>query len=157
MIIRLKRNKYFFTAADEEAKALFESLPIDAVIEVEIAHEENPKTAKQRKSLHVYLDQLAEILNAAGFDQCIFFKEHMKSGFEIPWTLTSVKDCLYKPILEAMTGKTSTEQMNTKEPSEICKVLGTRLSEMTGITPPDWPAKPSEADARYDNPRPREQ
>ena len=154
MILRLKRNKYFFTAVDDEGKAFFESLPLDSVIEVEIAQEENPKTKKQRAALHVWLDQIAEILNAAGFDQQVFFKKYWKEGIQAPWTLIACKELLYKPILEAMTGKGSTEQMNTKEPSEICKVLGTKLSEMTGIIPPAWPAKPSEEDARYDNPKP---
>ncbi len=156
MIIRLKRNKYFFTAADEEAKALFERLPIGAEIEVELHEETKPKTGKQRSALHVWFEMLAEVLNDAGLGKHVVLKALEKLGIDVPWSKDSVKEDLYRPIMQAMTTKESTEHMNTKQPSEICKVLGTRLSEALGITPPAWPAKPTEEESRYDNPRPKD-
>jgi hypothetical protein len=108
---------------------------------VEEMPEETPKTEKQRGALHVWLRDLAQILNDSGCDQVTFINKHLKQGTQIPWTLYSVKENLYKPILAAMTGKMSTEQMNTVEPSKVCLVLGQKLSEKLGITPPAWPTR----------------
>jgi hypothetical protein len=107
---------------------------VEATIEWEV---EKVKTAKQRASLHVWLEQLAEILNSAGLDQ----RKVLKPAFFLSWTKHSVKEYLYKPLLEAMTGKESTEKMNTIEPSEICKELGKHLATKHGITPPAWPTR----------------
>lgn len=103
--------------------------------------EEKLKTDQQRKALHVWLEQLAEALNDGGIDQTIFFEKYVKKGFKIPWSKHSVKEVMYKPILEAMSGKVSTEEMNTAEPSQICQILGQKLSELTGITPPPFPSR----------------
>jgi hypothetical protein len=102
---------------------------------------EKQKTDAQRAALHVWLEQIAQILNEGGIDQTIFFEKYVKKGFKIPWSKHSVKEVMYKPILAAMSGKESTEDMNTVEPGQICQVLGSKLSELTGITPPPFPSR----------------
>jgi hypothetical protein len=141
MIIKLKRAGTFLHPFDEEGREFFRSLEIGQEIEVEVPDKENPKTAAQRGALHIFLRDLAQILNDSGCDQVAFIAEHLKPGTRLPWTLYSVKESLYKPILAAMTGKVSTEQMSTVEPSAVCTVLGQKLSEKIGITPPPWPSR----------------
>ena len=102
---------------------------------------EGSYTPTQRAALHKYFELLAEVLNDAGFDQTIFFKEYAKPGITAPWTKDSIKAVFYKPTLEAMTGKLSTEEMNTKEPSDICLIIGKSLSERLGVTPPPFPSR----------------
>ena len=139
--MKLKRAGTFLFPTDDEGKAMFANLEVGQEIEVMIVGKENPKTDTQRSALHVWLRDLAQILNDSGCDQVVFLTKHMKAGAELPWTLYSVKESLYKPILAAMTGKDSTEKMNSVEPSVVCTVLGKKLSEKTGITPPPWPTR----------------
>jgi hypothetical protein len=141
VLIKLKRAGTFLFPIDDAGKAYFNTLQVGQEIEVDVADGESLKTAKQRGALHVWLKDLAQVLNDSGCDQRKFIEQHMKAGIDLPWTLHSVKECLYKPILVAMTGKESTEEMNTVEPSEVCKVLGARLSQKLGVTPPPFPTR----------------
>lgn len=102
---------------------------------------EGSYTPTQRASLHLWFEMLARVMNDAGFDQTTFFKTYAKTGMQVPWTKHSVKEAFYKPTLDAMTGKKSTEEMDTKEPSEICQIIGRALSERLGIEPPAWPTR----------------
>ena len=98
---------------------------------------EKPKTPPQRSALHVWCEQTAEVLNDAGLDM----RKMLKPEVDIPWTKDSVKEILYKPILEAMTNKTSTEDMNTMEPSVITEVIARHAAEKFGVTLPPFPNK----------------
>lgn len=102
---------------------------------------EGAYTPSQRNSLHLWCEMLAKVLNDAGMDQTTFYKHHAKAGMQLPWTKHSIKETFYKPTLETMTGKRSTEEMNTLEPSEICTIIGKALSERLGITPPPFPSR----------------
>lgn len=102
---------------------------------------EKAKTPTQRNALHKWLEMLADVLNEAGFDQAVWFQKYAKAGIAARWSKHSVKEVFYKPVLESMTGKTSTEQMNTIEPSEVCDVVGQALAQRLGITAPAWPTR----------------
>jgi len=82
------------------------------------------RTLKQNKSLHKYCELLADALNDAGLDM----KKVLRPTIDIPWTKTSVKEHLWKPIQEAMLSKESTTEMQTNEPSQHV----------------DWPCKENE-------------
>ncbi len=155
MIIRLKRNKYFFTAADDEAKALFERLPIGAEIELELYEESKPKTPKQRRATHLWFTHVAEWLNGAGFDVKTFLEKFWASGVGVPWAGVTVKEYLFRPVMEAMTHKKSSEHLTTVELIAVCKVLDAKLLDLLGEEPPDYPSKPrpedEEAMSRYGN------
>jgi len=100
---------------------------------------ENGYTPSQRAALHVWFRMMAEVMNEAGIDQTLFFTKFAKGGLKIPWSDTAIKSVFYKPTLEALTGKHSTEEMNTLEPSEICTIIGASLATRLGITPPAFP------------------
>lgn len=98
--------------------------------------ERKQRTIQQNKSLHKFCTNLAIQLNDAGLDM----KKVLKPEIDIPWTTNSVKDQLYKPILKALTGKESTIDMDTKEPSLVYEVLSRHLAHKFGIVV-EWPSK----------------
>jgi len=96
--------------------------------------DEKQRTLKQNKSLHKFCELLADELNAAGLDM----KTVLKPSVDIPWSKTSVKEFLWRPIQEAMLQKESTTELNSAEPSEIHAVLMRHLSEKFGVYV-SWP------------------
>ena len=96
------------------------------------------RTETQNNCLHRWCDEIAKRLNDAGFGVKGLLKL-MAERFEVPWSTTLVKGILYKPVMESQTGKKSTTELDTVEPSEICDIVGARVSELTGITAPPWP------------------
>lgn len=102
--------------------------------------EHRQRTLAQNRSLHLWCGMLAEALNDAGFDQKRFL-EVANYKLDIPWTTYSVKEILFKPVLEAMTGKESTTEMETVDPTVIHKIVMQRVSELTGVQYINWPDK----------------
>ena len=94
-------------------------------------------TEKQSSALHVWCGMVADVLNAAGFDQRVV----LKPGVPIDWSKESVKRCLYKPLLEAMYGKQSTTEQNTVEPSAVADTLARHLGQKFGVVLPEWPRR----------------
>lgn len=101
--------------------------------------DDKQRTRLQNKSLHLYCTNLANALNDAGLDM----KKTLKPEIEIPWTCQSVKDHLYKPILKSLTGKDSTIDMDTKDPSMVYEILNRFMGEKHGIVV-GWPDKESQ-------------
>ena len=93
------------------------------------------RTGQQNKSLWLFFERLSEALNAAGYDM----KKTLKHDVDIPWTKQSVHDHIWVPVQEAMTGKDSTTEMNTVDPSEIYEVVSRHLGEKTGVFV-KWPS-----------------
>lgn len=90
---------------------------------------------KQRGALHIWCRMVAEVLNDAGLDM----KKVMKPHVDIPWTGYSVKEHLYKTVLESLTGKESTEEQHTTEPDLIAKIITRHLGEKFRVELPPWP------------------
>lgn len=93
------------------------------------------RTPTQNAALHLLLRQLAEQLNDAGFSMM----RVLKHDAEIPWTEVSVKEHLWRPVQEAMTGKVSTADCDKLEYSDIWEALSRHLAQTLGITPLPWP------------------
>lgn len=93
------------------------------------------RTLTQNAALHVWCQQCAQTLNDAGLDA----RKTLKPEVEISWTPEMVKNLLWRPVQEAMTGKKSTTELNTVDPSEIYEVLNRYFSEKFGIFIP-WPS-----------------
>ena len=56
---------------------------------------EKQRTTTQNKALHVYCGLVADALNDAGFDMRRFIKPEI----DIPWSMVSVKEHLWKVII----------------------------------------------------------
>lgn len=97
------------------------------------------RTSQQNKSLHKFCELLAEALNEAGYEMKAVLAVKQ---VDIPWNKDRVKDVLWKPLQEAMTGKESTTELNTVDPSEIYEVLNRHISQNFGVHVP-WPSEES--------------
>lgn len=107
-------------------------------IEVAIKKTSNTYTSKQRGALHVWCEQCAKTLNDAGIYHVrkSVFGDRM---IEIPWTKMLFKESVYTPILNAMTGKESTEDQTTVDPSDVANVISKQYAE-NGLICPPWPS-----------------
>lgn len=94
------------------------------------------RTSKQNRALHKFCQMLADALNAAGLDQ----RKLLKPGVEIPWSMLAVKECLWKPIQDAVIGKESTADADRDEYSKVYEVLNRNLGAKFGVHVP-WPEK----------------
>lgn len=93
------------------------------------------RTKLQNKAMWKYFEILANSLNDAGLDM----RKTLKPEIDIPWNKDSIHDHLWIPIQEAMTGKESTTEMDTKTPSKVYEVLNRHLGEKFGISV-EWPS-----------------
>ena len=101
--------------------------------------DEKHATEKQRSALHVWCRQVASVMADAGLDMKTVIR------CEIPPTEHMVKENIYKPMLEVLTGKTSTEDQNTIEPSMVAEIITRELGERLGLTLPPFPDRFSQA------------
>lgn len=107
---------------------------------------EKEKTDAQRSSLHIWCRQLAKVFNDAGLDM----KAVLHEDADIPWTEHSVKENIYKPVLKALTGKKSTEDQSTTDPSEVREVICRHLANneaTAGVEIPPWPTRFNQMEA----------
>lgn len=95
-------------------------------------------TAKQRGSLHRWCEMVAETLNEAGL-HCVR-KGFWGDEIELDWNMLLVKEHIYKYVLDALTGKKSTEDQDTIEPSAVASHVIRYFSER-GVQLPAWPSR----------------
>lgn len=93
---------------------------------------EKIRTDKQNRALHLYFTHLAEVLNENGLDM----RKTLKPSIEIPWTPKTVKDYLWRPIMNAQVMKESTTELTTKEIDLVFDTLNRHLSEKFGLSVP---------------------
>lgn len=95
------------------------------------------RTLTQNNALHLFLEMLADELNAGGFDMRRVIKEEV----DIPWTKDSCKEYLWKPLQEAMISKQSTTEADRTEYTQVYEVLSRHLGQKLGIQVPEWPRR----------------
>ena len=93
---------------------------------------------KQRKALHVWCGLLANTLNDAGRYR-VMLSPINRREIEYEWDMESVKKDIYKPLLKAMTGKISTEEQTSVNPSEVAQTISKHFGD-SGMTCPPWPS-----------------
>ena len=93
------------------------------------------RTHQQQKAIEVYCRELAKAMNDAGLDQRAVF-ELMKEGFQVPWTQETVKDNLFRPIVQAKTGQSSTTGLERSQVTEIYETLNRFTGERLGLSMP---------------------
>jgi hypothetical protein len=87
------------------------------------------RTEQQNKSLHLLYQMLADELNSSGLDM----RKTLKPEIDIPWDKTTIKEYLWRPIQQAMTGKKSTTELDSNEIDRIFEVLSKHLGEKFGV------------------------
>ena len=89
------------------------------------------RTLRQNAALHKYFVKLFNALNDAGLDM----RKVLKPEIEIPWTLSSVKEYLWRPVQRIMLEKESTTELETTEVDEVYRVVDRKMIEK-GINVP---------------------
>lgn len=95
------------------------------------------RTTRQNNAMWLWLDQLSEALNDAGYDM----KRTLKPHIEIPWNKERAKEHLWDPIQEIMTKKDSSKRISKQEVNEIQEVVARYLAQNTGVSVP-FPKRP---------------
>jgi len=93
------------------------------------------RSESQNNALHLWLSRVAKALNDAGLDM----RGVLKADADIPWTMMSVKDYLWRPVQKSMYEKESTTDPNTVQYIKIYEVLNQALGAKLGIHVP-WPS-----------------
>jgi hypothetical protein len=98
------------------------------------------RTPTQNAALHLWCEWVASTLNDTGLEMQVM-TDRTKSPWVIPWTKHSVKESIWKPVQEAMTGHESTIDAERPDYSAIQQVIHRRMAQTFGITLPEWPKK----------------
>lgn len=97
-------------------------------------------TDKQRKALHLWCQLCAQHLNSIDVLRTVICPI---TGDEItsPWTKDTFKEDVYKAILNAITGKTSTNQQTRTDPTDVVETIRSAFSRSQCIILPEWPTQ----------------
>ena len=95
------------------------------------------RSQKQNRALHLWFRLLADTLNEAGLDM----KAVLKPSVSISWNEKTIKEYIYKPILEAMLLKKSTTELTTKEIDKVWEIINLHLGEKFGVEVPPIPSQ----------------
>ena len=88
------------------------------------------RTLQQNRALHKYFELLSDALNLSGLDM----RRTLKPGVDIPWSQSTVKDFLWRPIQQAQLGKESTTELTTKDIDLVYDTLNRYLSDKHGLS-----------------------
>lgn len=88
------------------------------------------RTLQQNKSLHKFFELLATELNDAGYDM----KKVVK--VDIPWNRETIKEYIWRPVMEAQLLKKSTTEMTTAEVNQVYETINRLMAEKFGIHVP---------------------
>lgn len=98
---------------------------------------DSQRTMLQNRSGHEWMQEIADTLNAGGFT--VNSKAVLR--LDAPWTKSSVKEYLFRPIMQAMyPDKKSTAELTKAEWSQVVEALNLALGERVGIHV-DYPAE----------------
>lgn len=88
------------------------------------------RTIKQGSALHLYFEMLARELNDAGYTVQLVLKEKI----DLEWDKEKVKELLWRPAQEAITGKKSTTELNKGSDIDLVfNHLNRHLGEKFGL------------------------
>ena len=99
---------------------------------VMIKIQDGTRTTKQNSAMHVYFTLLAKELSDCGKDM----RTTLREDAEIPWDSELVKKFIWRPVMQAMTGKTSTTKLERKEVSEIYEVVHRHMAQNHSVMVP---------------------
>lgn len=88
------------------------------------------RTEKQNNALHKYFEQIAEALNAEGYDVRLVLQVIAEKGVDFMWSKEIVKEVLWRKVQQKYLGKKSTTELDsTGEITQIYDMLNKFLSE----------------------------
>jgi len=90
------------------------------------------RTSQQNRALHLYYRLLADALNDSGYDM----RATIRQEIDIPWTPTTIKEHLWRPIQQRYLRERSTTKLETKDIDKVYDILNKVLAERTGVHVP---------------------
>ncbi len=87
---------------------------------------EKQRTLLQNRALHLYFTHLAEELNGAGLEMKAVLAA---KDVDVPWTGATIKEVVWKPVMEAQLGKKSTTEMTSKDIDSVFETLTRHLAQ----------------------------
>jgi nicotinamide riboside kinase len=85
------------------------------------------RTVQQNRALHKYLALVAATLNAENLGVTVVLKP------DTEWSMEGVKEMMWKPIQQAVLGKSSTTKLTRTELTEVYDIMNKALAERFDI------------------------
>ena len=79
--------------------------------------------------MHVFFELLSAHLNAEGLTVQVVLKP------DTTWNAESIKELIWRPVQQAVTGKKSTTKLNTKEVSDVYEAISSAFAHKGFIVP----------------------
>ena len=95
------------------------------------------RSGLQNSALHKYCTLLANALNESGQELIIIINAKQS---EVPWSMETVKDLMWRPIQKAITKQKSSTKCSTTDYPVIYETLNRHTAEKLGVFVP-WPSK----------------
>jgi hypothetical protein len=92
------------------------------------------RTSTQNKAIHVYLEMVARELSNQG--QTLQGVVKQIAWTEITPTKQAIKEVLWRPVMEIVTGKKSTTELTTAEVSKVYEIISMFLAKNFSIDLP---------------------
>ena len=93
----------------------------------------NDRTPQQNKGIHLYCTWLAKALNDKGLT---VHMEYLGKTVDMPFSMEWVKEHIWRPAMEILTGHTSTTKLHRDQISPIYDVLNRHFIETHDIYVP---------------------
>ena len=100
---------------------------------------EKHRTAQQNRALHLWFRHVSKVLNDSGLDQKAVIQALVDRGLDVPWTESSVKENIWRPVFRAMAGKESTTEADRTEFDAEYRALCKYFAQEFGVQLPPWP------------------
>lgn len=127
MKIALKKEYGQLVPYSKADKETLDTLSDGAVYEVDIKNMDI-RTLQQNRALHKYFAILASVLNNSGQEITKVIK------VDTPWSETSVKELLWRPVMMQQLNKRSTAKLTKDEVSQVYDTLNRALSMRCGVS-----------------------
>lgn len=98
--------------------------------------EKKQRSLVQNRAMHKFFELLADELNSAGWDM----KKVLKPHVDIPWSKTTIKEYIWKPIQDAQLVKGSTTELTTDEVQKVYETINRFMGDKFGVHVP-WPSE----------------
>jgi hypothetical protein len=92
------------------------------------------RTLLQNRSLHLTFSELAKILNEYGLN-C----DDKIINIDVPWSGENVKNIIWRPVQQALLGKSSTTELSTTDIDKVFDIIVKAVAEKTGEVL-EWPS-----------------
>lgn len=133
-------NEEQLKIAIEKIQGIFKR---DGFIKIKVDTKKN-RTLTQNAALHLYFEQVATALTEQNMD----VRKTLRADFHMDWNKHLVKELLWKPIAEIVTGNKSTTKLERTDPSKIYDILHNKLTDW-GVDVP-FPSVESIGDTDYE-------